>query len=679
MPWRPLRSASDELPPKLGNLAVAAQAGLATPPTWWTLARDAGEAGPAPEGLEGAAIVRSASPTEDGAEQSMAGQFHSEAVGDVRDTAELAGAVGRVTGSLPVDGGGVPRGCVFLQPLRRPERGGVAFFDGYYFECTTAPGGNVELTSGAARGEVVRGHLRRDDPWSDWLRAVRAAFPGPAALDVEFVQDGDAFELLQVRPAAFEVRRNRTLSQANHREIHGDRPSPWLVSVVVTAGRDATRFFAEVDPRIADWVEPYAVESLGRAWMNFGFFFRLMDHWGLPRTWVTEGVGGHALGPADARLLPSRMLRSVPTLVRLQLTSLRTVLRSRRGVAAFRREVEAARTVPELFRANVAGMELALRTNFALGGLLSGSTRLRRVLGISGRPRVVTAELMRAYDALRGLPASEREAGLDAWIETYGHRGPLESDPARPRFAELRSVLLDDLARPGAATDDAAPGRTSWAFALERRREAFRDDLMRVWRVLRRRLLAAGERHVADGKLDRAEDVFQLRAADLAEPASAWRERVARNRESAAAEHAVVAPTTADEDTLADLSRAKRASDADTPDGELSGIGLGGEPFTGTVRVVHDLTEALSDDDLGPDTVLVVAALEPSWALLFGRVGAVVSELGGELSHASILLREAGRTAVVDVAGATTRLRDGDRVRVSPRESSVTVLESPAS
>ena len=51
---------------------------------------------------------------------------------------------------------------------------------------------------------------------------------------------------------------------------------------------------------------------------------------------------------------------------------------------------------------------------------------------------------------------------------------------------------------------------------------------------------------------------------------------------------------------------------------------------------------------LGPDVILVVPTLEPSWAVIFPRVGGVVAELGGELSHASILLREARRPAIVN-------------------------------
>ena len=85
-------------------------------------------------------------------------------------------------------------------------------------------------------------------------------------------------------------------------------------------------YFAAIDPVVATWDETYAVELTERAWLNFSAFFRLMDRWGLPRTMVTEGVGGQASGnPRDARMIPGRFLRSLPRLIRLQWASVRRI------------------------------------------------------------------------------------------------------------------------------------------------------------------------------------------------------------------------------------------------------------------------------------------------------------------------------------------------------------------
>ena len=61
---------------------------------------------------------------------------------------------------------------------------------------------------------------------------------------------------------------------------------------------------------------------------------------------------------------------------------------------------------------------------------------------------------------------------------------------------------------------------------------------------------------------------------------------------------------------------------------------------------------------------LVVPALEPSWAVVFPRVGAVVAEIGGELSHAAILLREAAKPAIVNCQGIYGTISEGDTLRL---------------
>jgi pyruvate,water dikinase len=82
--------------------------------------------------------------------------------------------------------------------------------------------------------------------------------------------------------------------------------------------------------------------------------------------------------------------------------------------------------------------------------------------------------------------------------------------------------------------------------------------------------------------------------------------------------------------------------------------------FEGPVRVVFDPREA----QLGPGEVLVAPGTDPAWTPLFLTAGAVVMEIGGIMSHGSVVAREYGIPAVVGVAGATQQLRTVQRVRV---------------
>ena len=202
---------------------------------------------------------------------------------------------------------------------------------------------------------------------------------------------------------------------------------------------------------------------------------------------------------------------------------------------------------------------------------------------------------------------------------------------------------------------------------MDQRREWFRDALMHPWQRLRARLLDEGARLTAAGTLDVAEDVFWLRGEDLHE-GRALREAVAAGKERVARAQKLRLPLTASRETI-------EAAMAATEEGQTDerrafrGIGLGGGAVTGRsvkARNLLALLDAVAAGRarLGPDAILIVPALEPSWAVVFGRVGGVVAEIGGELSHASILLREARRPAVVNCAGVWDGVPDGATVRL---------------
>ena len=677
MSWRPLARFRDASVPKLDNLRRAAAAGLRVPETWWLPAFEAENVTAPPSSLAGQpVIVRSGSPTEDTHATSNAGQLLSLAVSD---PADFAASLRRVVEVLTAGG------AVFVQPLVEAEEAGVAFFDGFYWERTTAPGGNEGLTSGLARGEVVRGHLARDDPWSQWLTAVHRPFWKEAPrIDIEFARDASGWILLQVRPALFPVARNETLSLANHKEILGDPPSPWIVSVLIDAGREVLSFFAAVDPEVGRWDEAYAVELAERAWMNFSFFFRLMDHWGLPRSFITEGVGGEGGGPADRRVLFGRFIRKSPRLVLLQLRNLAVIARIRREFSRLDDRIATASGLADLHRACAEGLGLALRANFAINGALSGVTRARRFLRIRGAARVITQEMMEEYSRLAALsdPAA-CESALDVWLVRYGHRGPLESDPVRPRFAELRAVLLSDLAATVAAGSSPIPSRAPsrpgffarpW-FLLDEIRERFRDELMRRWQRLRAAILEEGRELAVAGELDSPEDVFYLRRVDLG---SSLRESAVAGRDRVARAAALDLPLTASRDVLQAAVLQVERSQAEAEGRRIfPGISLSPAVVEGRAVKADDLVFLLAHPgDLGPDAILVVPALEPSWAVVFPRVAGVVAEIGGELSHASILLREAGRPAIVNCAGIYKAIAPGDRLRLDGGRGVVEVVDA---
>ena len=683
MHWSALERFRDRGIAKLANLRLAAASGLDVPPTRWAMAVDLvrGERIDRPAGAEfvGPLVVRSASPTEDTVASSNAGRFLSLVV---PESSDFGGAVRRVVAALPRSADGRPRGAVFVQPFVSAPRAGVTFFDGFYFEETSAGGDNQDLTAGRDRGAVELGHLGRDDPRSVWLRAVHRVFAG--TLDLEWAEPEPGRRvLLQARPALFAVRRNPTLSLANHKEVFGDPPCPWLTGAILDAGKTVLRHVAAVEPAVTTWAEDYAVEVAERPWMNFSVFFRLMDHWGLPRTQFTEGVGGFADGPGDDRFDMPRFRRKFITMARMAVYNYLTIARMPAGLRALDRSLARARDLAELHHATVEGMDLSIRTNIALMQVLSVASRLRRRLGMDGAARVLTGPMMERFAELSSLPTiHDRWAGLDAWLADYGHRGPLESDLSRPRFRELREALRSDLARapesPSRAATRPAARRMSafkrFFFLADEWREWFRDRLMRRWETLRARMLEQAESAVAAGHLARVDDVFYLRGEDLAADPSTWRARVGERRRRVAQARGLDLPTTAPRDAIEAAARSSTARLGPSP-GRWTGIGLGSTPVVGRAVRARDVTELLDGRVLPESAILVAPCLEPSWAVLFPRFAGVVAELGGEMSHAAILLREAGISAVVNAAGVHRDVDDDRLLRLDPARGEIVALE----
>ena len=79
---------------------------------------------------------------------------------------------------------------------------------------------------------------------------------------------------------------------------------------------------------------------------------------------------------------------------------------------------------------------------------------------------------------------------------------------------------------------------------------------------------------------------------------------------------------------------------------------------------------------MAPGDVLVARITTPAWTSLFAMASAVVTDVGGPLSHSSIVAREYGIPAVLGTGVATQRLANGQRIRVDGDAGTV-VIERP--
>jgi phosphohistidine swiveling domain-containing protein len=107
--------------------------------------------------------------------------------------------------------------------------------------------------------------------------------------------------------------------------------------------------------------------------------------------------------------------------------------------------------------------------------------------------------------------------------------------------------------------------------------------------------------------------------------------------------------------------------------GRLMGAAASPGVVEGVARVVVDVEEiaAVREGD-----VLVCPITSPAWAPIFSNVRAVVTDIGGVMSHAAIVCREYGLPAVVGTGRATAEIKSGQTIRVDGSTGVVTILDA---
>lgn len=299
-----------------------------------------------------------------------------------------------------------------------------------------------------------------------------------------------------------------------------------------------------------------------------------------------------------------------------------------------------------------------------------------------------------ARDALRGF------------LDEYGMRCAGEIDITRPRWSEQPATLVPTLLgnirnhEPGAARRRFEQGlrqaREKEQELLHRLR-ALPDghrraeetkrmiDRVRVFAgyreypkygmiaryfVYKQALLREAERLVQAGVVGAVEDVFHLRFDEFREAVRTHRvdDRLVRRRKEEYRTWAGLTPPrvlTSDGEVVTGAYRRD-----DLPPGALAGLAVSAGTVEGRARVVVDMAQA----DLDPGDILVTTYTDPSWTPLFVGITGLVTEVGGLMTHGSVIAREYGLPAVVGVQNATRLIRDGRRIRVHGTEGYVELL-----
>ncbi|MEV0689128.1 PEP/pyruvate-binding domain-containing protein [Streptomyces sp. NPDC050388] len=354
-------------------------------------------------------------------------------------------------------------------------------------------------------------------------------------------------------------------------------------------------------------------------------------------------------------------------------------------------------------------------TEWLLGAVLARGGR--RTAGLTAGSLLVgenrfAHQAERALDRVAAAAPEDEEQLLQEYLRRFGHL-VYSLDLAEPTAIDdpsmLRSVIAgrrrDGGGEPGAMAAVPGPGGDP-AHRLGRgpvgrlRRgvhrwanhwSGVRDEALHYftlgWPFMRAGYLELGRRLVLVGLLDAAADVFYLTGEELEGWVSAgtsdagWRDLVRERRLRRQWQRRLNPPDVIPADARIMLFGADMTSLAlfgveRGVDGEdrLSGSAVSPGSCTGRARVIHEIADA---DALERGEVLVVRQVTPAWAPLLARAGAVVADVGGALSHGSVVAREYGIPAVMGVRTATARIGTGDVLTVDGDAGTVQLRSDP--
>jgi phosphohistidine swiveling domain-containing protein len=365
---------------------------------------------------------------------------------------------------------------------------------------------------------------------------------------------------------------------------------------------------------------------------------------------------------------------------------------------AFEAFLAAGRTIAttHVSTSGASGVRLGLLARL-LESWVGGDVTARVGRLMAGLDGVASAAPTLALEAIAETAPADPEAALAPVLEAHGHRGLSEGELRAPSWREDPRPLVEALralmaaGRPAALSHRAAAasreaeeqaslfrlgplrravlqraiaGAQEWVRARERTK-SLAVGLVDEGRRLARR---AGDLLARDGVLETADDVFFLEAGELvralnghAPPRAVVRRR--RRRHAAAAE--VPAPR------LVDLAATSvEAEGAPT----WRGLGVSGGVGVGRARIVR----AGETPRVAAGEVLVAPVLDAAFGPALAAASAAVAEMGGILSHGAVVARELGIPCVVDLKGATTSLREGQRVLVDGGTGEVRPLDETA-
>ncbi|CVK19428.1 phosphoenolpyruvate synthase [Sporomusa sphaeroides] len=318
------------------------------------------------------------------------------------------------------------------------------------------------------------------------------------------------------------------------------------------------------------------------------------------------------------------------------------------------------------------------------------------------------AEDQSFFSRLDEVPGGRQcKAEFAAFIDKYGMRCPGEIDITTPRWYEtptrLTSAIFSNIQslKPGEHRERFARGEKEAAEAARRilqaetgrltskpvsrlinvyrnlggLREHHKFLLISVMGECKQAILAEARQMAATGILEQAEDsyyltldeLYQLLQGNMAKPVT---ELVARRKAQYQRYQELKPPRVMTSEGEIVVVPPRRDH---IPLGALLGSPVSAGVAEGIARVILRPEEAV----LKAGEILVAPHTDPGWTPLFQSAIAIVTEVGGLMTHGAVVAREYGIPAVVGVDEATTLIKNGERIRVDGTQGLIEFLSTP--
>jgi len=309
-------------------------------------------------------------------------------------------------------------------------------------------------------------------------------------------------------------------------------------------------------------------------------------------------------------------------------------------------------------------------------------------------------------DGERSAEWHEWRARFETHLQRFGHAiynldfaNAVAADAPGPLLATLRFYLRGMGTDPRVRRQKLAEQREAATAAVVERLDPVRRQLFRrllgraqrfaparedaladvglAWPELRRLLSELGRRLVDRGVIEQPADVFWLRLDEITASRGSGgsrSEQIEQRREIWRGQRRVTPPQVLPKGIWVTLLKGMMPAASEDQTGDvIKGMAGSSGVVTAPARVLAGPEEF---DQMQPGDVLVASITTPAWTSLFAMASGVVTDIGGPLSHSSIVAREYGIPAVLGTAVATRRLHSGELIKVDGDAGTVRVVSA---